>query len=421
MALGSLTTLFGEDSNVLEQTDFQLLLLANLLGALGMALVSPVVSSLIGPFGVSEARVGLIMAVYSAPSIVVVPITGLIIDKYGRKNALVTGLLIFGAAGSAIALADSFNTVLILRLFQGLGYAGIVPVIITSIGDIYEGGKEATAQGLRFTSSGVSQTIFPLIAGFLVLFGWQYPFYLFVIAVPIGILVFLFFEEPVKDTVTNGETVQPTVSKDKITNIVFDPRTMAVLAGRGFPSAAWIAFLTYNSVLVVQVFNGTAGDAGLLVTAGSLVFAVAASQVGRLLNLTSHWWPLLTMGNGLVIAGVGIMALSPSIEIAILGVIFLGTGVGVTLTLYRSLMTSLTDDINRGSVVGFGETFGRITATSTPIIMGILIVLARPILGSDTALRLTFLLVGLVSGSTSILLSTFIVWRYPREETIIHN
>lgn len=47
---------------------------------------------------------------------------------------------------------------------------------------------------------------------------------------------------------------------------------MIVLA-RGLAVVVWIAFITYNSILVVQFLGGTPTDAGLLVAIGSITFA----------------------------------------------------------------------------------------------------------------------------------------------------
>jgi len=135
----SIRRLFGDDAEILRDSDFQLLLAANVLGALGTALVSPTLNSLTGPFGVSAADIGLFMSAFTAPAIVMIPLAGLLADRYGRKKVLIVGLLVFGAAGVTIAFTTEFITGVGLRALQGIGFAGITPVIITSIGDMYEG------------------------------------------------------------------------------------------------------------------------------------------------------------------------------------------------------------------------------------------------------------------------------------------
>mgnify|MGYP000078783745 CR=1 FL=1 len=88
----------------------------------GTALLSPVLDSLVDPFGTSASQVGLMMSFFTAPPIVVIPLAGLLADRYGRKPVIVTSLLLFGLAGSAIALTTNFQVVLGLRLLQGVAF-----------------------------------------------------------------------------------------------------------------------------------------------------------------------------------------------------------------------------------------------------------------------------------------------------------
>jgi MFS family permease len=170
------------------------LLLANLTAPLGPALVSPLLDTLMGVYGVSEAAIGLMIPAYTAPGILVIPIVGVLTDRYGRKPLLAAGLLLLGCAGVALTLTTDFRAVVALRVRQGVGGAAIVPVIITGIGDLYVGPVEATAQGLRLSTSGVTQAVFPAIAGVLVVAAWQYPLLLYAIAVPIAGVVALRLE-----------------------------------------------------------------------------------------------------------------------------------------------------------------------------------------------------------------------------------
>ena len=107
--MGLLRSLFGDDGDVLRERQFQLLLSPTMLVAVGVALLSPILESLTGPFGVSSTAVGQMVSVYVAPGIVVIPLTGLIADRYGRKPPIVFGLLLFGLAGTAIAFTTGFR------------------------------------------------------------------------------------------------------------------------------------------------------------------------------------------------------------------------------------------------------------------------------------------------------------------------
>jgi MFS family permease len=81
----SVESLVGEDGDVLYERRFQALLAANLLAPLGITLVSPLLDTLSGPFGVSTARLGLLVSAYTAPPILLIPVAGILADRVGRK------------------------------------------------------------------------------------------------------------------------------------------------------------------------------------------------------------------------------------------------------------------------------------------------------------------------------------------------
>jgi MFS family permease len=61
-----------------------------------------------------------------------IPITALLVDRYGQRPLIIGGLLCFAGAGAAISLATNFAVALALRLLQGIGFAAIVPAIIAT-------------------------------------------------------------------------------------------------------------------------------------------------------------------------------------------------------------------------------------------------------------------------------------------------
>ena len=426
-----LESLLGEKADVLRDRDFQALVTANLLAPLGVPLVSPLLNTLAGPFGVSTTEVGLLIAAYTAPPIALIPVVGVLADRYGRKPLLLSGILLYGTAGTAIALTSDFRVAVALRFLQGVGFAGLTPIIITSIGDLYVGSREATAQGLRFTSSGVYQAIFPPIAGVLVGIAWQYPFLLYALAFPAAVVVYYWFEEPLgrgagnqPDAATGaddgdaraatddseaddrdrpragsvdangGEDVQEESQLRALFRLVTGRRELSLVIGRGLPMIAWIGFLTYVSLIVAEAIGGSPAEAGLLVTIDSVMLAVGASQAGRITDaFDSRLWPLAAANLALG-AGLATVALAPSLPVAAVGTAVLGTGFGVSLSLYRSVVTGLAPARLRGGLVSIAESFGRVTSTLTPIGMGVLVTALTPTLGLVGAVRWTAVGVG---------------------------
>jgi MFS family permease len=427
--------LFGQHAGMVHDDDFRLLLAANAMGALGTALVSPVLDSLTGPFGVSAAQIGLVVTAVAAPSIVLIPLSGALTDRFGRKPVLVTGLLGFGGGGLAIAFTTDFAVVLALRALQGAAFAGVTPVIITCLGDLYDGDAETTAQGIRFGTSGLSQAFFPAVAGIAVAVAWQYPFFIYGVALPVAVAVALFFEEPTAASTTGVEATDGgtdstdggtdstdggtdstdggTDSTDGGTDstrgyvvglatIARRRRTLAFLLARSVVVLPFIGFLTYNSLVVSRLQGGTPGQAGLLVALFSVVYAVTATQSGRIAaRFDRPTLPLvaanLALGGGLVV-----FVLAPSAVAAAPAVTAMGVGVGVTFSLYRSIITGLAPQSFRGGLVSLSESGGRVAATVAPVGIGGALALAEPSLGGEAALQWVVAAAGLFSAGVGV-------------------
>ena len=102
----------------------------------GVILLYPVLPVLAADLGVDEARIGLVMAAFTAPAIVLAPLFGILADLHGRRWLLVFGLALFGLAGGAAALAPSYDWVLFRRAIQGIGASALLPLTIVLISDI---------------------------------------------------------------------------------------------------------------------------------------------------------------------------------------------------------------------------------------------------------------------------------------------
>ncbi|WP_251341645.1 MFS transporter [Haloplanus halophilus] len=385
------TRLVGEDADVVADPRFRVLLLGSVVSPMGASLVSPILDSLLPVYGVSAARIGLLMAAFTAPAVVAIPLVGMASDRVGRKPVLTAGLALFGAAGLGLAFTDDFRVAVGLRLVQGVGFTGIAPVLIAATGDLFSGEREATAQGLRFTAVGLSLATVPLLAGLLVTVAWQYPFSLFALGLPAALVVHLYFEDPAADR--DGSALDAR----RLAALVRRPRIALVLVGRTVPSVVWFGFLTYNSIVVVQLLDGTPGVAGALVALASVASSVGGTQVGRLTAAFDTRRAPLLVGTAAAGAGLAGVALAPSLPVAGVGAVVVGAGFGVVLTLYRSTISTLAPGDLRGSLVSLGESAGRIGSTVAPILTSGAVALTTPRYGFAAAVRGT--LVSLAAGS----------------------
>lgn len=181
------------------------------------------------------------------------------------------------------------------------------------------------------------------------------------------------------------------------------PESSRSCSHAAFRTIVWTAFLTYNSIVVVQLLDGTSQQAGLLVSIGSAMFALSASQAGRISAVfNSRLLPLVAANLALTLGSMFI-AFGPFI-LVLIGAVVIGLGFGITMSIYRSIITGYAPPEHRGGLVSIAESVGRVTATTTPILMGAAIAYVSELFGFAGAVRWTLFGISLFGGLAGVIL-----------------
>jgi len=109
-------------------------------------------------------------------------------DLLGRRRVLMSGLAVFTAASLACALAPDDGFMIVMRGFQGLGAALMLPAALSSVMNMFaEGAERNKALGIWGGIGAGGATVGLLAGGALTRYaGWEYIFYL---NIPIGAAV----------------------------------------------------------------------------------------------------------------------------------------------------------------------------------------------------------------------------------------
>jgi len=390
------TRLLGEGSTVLKHTEFRILLFINFILPLGVVPLGPALSNLTQPLGVTESTIGLVITAFILPSIVMTPFIGIIIDRLGRKPIFTVCLVIFGICGVLIAFVDEFVVIIVLRVFQGIGFAGASPLVIICIGDLYQPPIETTAQGLTFTTVGIAEAIFPAVVGFIVTIAWQLPFLLYGLALLAAAIVYIWFPE-----FTDEETSQSTIlsgGTSTVSRLLFvarQRRAMAYVLALSASSFIHTGFITYVSFLIVDK-GGSATITGAVVAISSVAIAVASTQAGRVATFFGNRTYPLALAALVQATGILAIVLSPALIYVYLPAALLGAGNGLVFPLSRSIITDIPTTGIRGSFVSLAESFGRIGVAVGPVLMGGFISATRSKLGTSDAVQWSVALVTVV-------------------------
>ncbi|MCF8568111.1 MFS transporter [Alicyclobacillus tolerans] len=161
-------------------------MLAMMLAALDMTIVGTAMPSIINDLH-GMATYSWVFSAYLLASTVPVPIFSKLADMYGRKRFFLIGAAIFTLGSLLCGLAVNMPQLIVFRAVQGLGAAGVLPIALTIIGDVFTLEQRARIQGFFSSVWGISAVVGPLLGAVIVeYFNWRLVFYL---NVPIGILV----------------------------------------------------------------------------------------------------------------------------------------------------------------------------------------------------------------------------------------
>jgi MFS family permease len=140
------------------------------------------------------------------------PLMGSIIDQKGVRWPFIFSLIGYGLAGGSGLLINSYWVLLVSRACLGIALSGIFVSINVLILNNYEGGDRDKVMGWRGSAQSFGGVLWPLIGGALGGFSWHFPFAIYLLAIPIGLLAMRVVPEPVTHHLTgpssdNGTTV----------------------------------------------------------------------------------------------------------------------------------------------------------------------------------------------------------------------
>lgn len=232
-------------------------------------------------------------------------------DKFGRKIPLIISLVIYIISTVLIVYAPNIESMIVLRVIQGLSSAGSVVISRAVATDLYRGREMTRFFGLLMTINGIAPIISPILGSLLLEYiSWKG---VFVFLALIGVIVLLFCFR-LKESLSIGNRLQGSIFATFLTfGVIIKNRLFMSYVGiESFLLGAMFAYIA-ASPFILQSFYGLsafifslcfgANGAALVIGAniggklpnrqalaiGVLAFVVAALYTIAVLIIQLHW------------------------------------------------------------------------------------------------------------------------------------
>lgn len=288
-----------------------LLMVVGCLNYLVRIMITTMKGSIVEEIPLTDAQFGLLSSVFLWTYGALSPFAGFMADRFRRSRVIVVSLILWSLSTWATILANSFEELLITRIFVGVSEACYIPAALALIADYHGKTTRSFAVGLHMAGimvgSGLSFT-----GGWLAeLHDWKFPFEFFgIIGVAYGILLWFILKDRKSgnETKTQG-TLQRVTLLPAFRSLFSRGSFLRVFIYWGILGISWI-IVGWLPTYYKEHFNLTQSTASLYATA----FLYVMSFVGVLFGgwFADRWsrrnvrGPILVAAYGLCFCALGI-------------------------------------------------------------------------------------------------------------------
>ena len=196
----------GGSQPVRRTVVFAIVALALLMMSVDTTIVATALHSLQDGLRTSINWAGWTITAYSFGFVLMLPISGKLSERYGRRRVFLGSVIAFTAASLCCGLADNIYVLIALRAIQAAGGAGFTPsatgIIVDHFGD--ERDRAVSLFGSIFP---IGAMIGPIFGGFFVSYwSWRGVFF---VNVPIGVAVILLALRYIPQDRREAEGIRP--------------------------------------------------------------------------------------------------------------------------------------------------------------------------------------------------------------------
>jgi MFS transporter, DHA2 family, multidrug resistance protein len=171
--------------------------LATFMEVLDTSIANVALPHMAGTLGASQEEATWVLTSYLVSSAIVLPISGWLSTRYGRKRFYMTCVALFTVCSLFCGLAPTLPILILARILQGLGGGGLAPSEQAILADTFPVEQRGQAFALYGMAVVAAPAIGPTLGGWITdNFNWHWIFF---INLPIGIISLLLSNRMVED------------------------------------------------------------------------------------------------------------------------------------------------------------------------------------------------------------------------------
>jgi len=340
-----------------KKADLVALASVPLIMTLGNSMLIPVLPLIEKTINISSFQSSMLITIYSIVSIILIPLAGYLSDQFGRKAIIIPGLVIVAIGGLVSGLAswkmeEPYVMILLGRLIQGIGASGAFPVVIPTIGDMFDSEADIS-QGLGIieTSNTFGKVLSPILGASFAAWIWFVPFF----AIPVFSLIAIVMVMLMVQVPKNKEE-----NKQKFADFIQQIKDILQQKGRwlyAIFALGWVSMFVYFGILfyftsvLEKDYHIEALQRGFIIAIPLLTLCLTSYLVGRNIGQEKKLMKWITFSGSAIITGSLIGAgFVGSLVMLVVTLSIAGIGIGAVLPSLDAMITEGIEQEHRGTI-----------------------------------------------------------------------
>jgi ACDE family multidrug resistance protein len=328
------------------------------------SIIAPVLNLMRDGLGVAPSSVGLIITTHGLFMALFSPLMGSVIDRKGARRPYIVALICYGLAGGSGLLINSFWLLLISRACLGIALAGVFTGINVLILNMYDGIERDRVMGWRGSAQSFGGVIWPLIGGTLGGFSWRFPFAVYMLAIPIGLLAVAAVPQPAIRHQARPESR----GRTSVFRVFRESPVLLVIYGlMFFGNILLYAIIIFLPQLLESFGISSTFRIGLFITAMTGSGGVTAFVYGKIRSRFSYR-VIVTIAAALWTVAFTTISQAPGSRMIVMAVALFGVSQGLILPTVMVWIGDVVPPSFRGRFSSYLGTFGFIGQFLSPIL-----------------------------------------------------